>query len=194
MLLTHLYQFFGVLLGCTQQGKTGFSAYKGEPSMYNVHKFMDLDAAEVGYFITQVGLAASSFGVATDDINTVAGALEKYFDVKCAPAVTLAPALGSQLQAICIAEDCPLAPNATCSAYGPAVEPGVANSTLAMGQGNSSSTATASAPASSGTSGGSSSPSSTASGSATSPSAAAAPANAAGVFAAAGLAAAAFFL
>ena len=40
----------------------------------------------------------------------------------------------------------------TCNSYGSAVEPGVANATLAMGQGNSSSIVTASSVASSGTS------------------------------------------
>ncbi|KAJ2975640.1 hypothetical protein NUW58_g8300 [Xylaria curta] len=49
-LLTHLYQFFGSLLGCSQQGMPGFDAYTATPSMYNVHKFMDLDEAEVGYW------------------------------------------------------------------------------------------------------------------------------------------------
>ena len=38
MLLTHLYEYFGVLLGCTQVGKSGFPPYGGDPSMYDVHK------------------------------------------------------------------------------------------------------------------------------------------------------------
>ena len=59
MLLTHLYQYFGVLLGCTMQGNAAFSEYKGEASQYSVHKYMALDANQVGYFITQVGLAAA---------------------------------------------------------------------------------------------------------------------------------------
>ena len=37
-LLTHLYQFFGVLLGCSGYGEMGFPSYMGDPSMYNVHK------------------------------------------------------------------------------------------------------------------------------------------------------------
>ena len=37
-LLAHLYQFFGVLLGCSQYGHMGFPAYGGEASMYEVHK------------------------------------------------------------------------------------------------------------------------------------------------------------
>ena len=37
-LLTHLYSYFGVLLGCTKVGTDGFPAYGGEASMYEVHK------------------------------------------------------------------------------------------------------------------------------------------------------------
>ena len=37
-LLTHLYEFFGLLLGCTKVGSKDFPAYGGDPSMYNVHK------------------------------------------------------------------------------------------------------------------------------------------------------------
>lgn len=36
-LITHLYEFFGALLGCTMQGGD-FPAYDGEASMYSVHK------------------------------------------------------------------------------------------------------------------------------------------------------------
>ena len=38
MLLTHLYQFFGILLGCSDVGTTGFPQYGGDTSMGNVHK------------------------------------------------------------------------------------------------------------------------------------------------------------
>jgi hypothetical protein len=194
LLLTHLYQFFGTLLGCSQQSNgSAFPSYQGDASQYSVHKYMDLDSAQVGYFIQQVGLAAESFGVATSDITAVATALEGYFDVRCAPPTTIIPVEGPQLQSICIAEDCPLAPNSTCSSYQPAVLPGVANSTLADGLGNVSSTATASAAGISPTPSGSATGSSTASGSATASSGAAV-ANAAGVLAAGGLAAFAFLL
>jgi hypothetical protein len=37
-LLTHLYQYFGLLLGCSTVGQTGFPKYGGETSMYSVHK------------------------------------------------------------------------------------------------------------------------------------------------------------
>ncbi|TVY16688.1 hypothetical protein LARI1_G008031 [Lachnellula arida] len=131
-LLTHLYEYFGVLLGCSMQGGGDFPAYTGHESMYTVHQFMDLSAAEVGYFIQQVALSAASFGVATDDLTAVGKALTSTFDVKCAPATTVIKAQGPQLQSICIDSTCPLAVNSTCDMYnGTIVKPTVANATLA---------------------------------------------------------------
>jgi len=122
-LLTHLYEYFGDLLGCSMVGETGYPAYSGETSMYKVHKFMGLDANEIGYFITQVGLSAASFGVATEDVTAVGEALNMAFGYKCAPAVAILPNATAELQAICIADDCPTAANATCAAYDTVVEP-----------------------------------------------------------------------
>lgn len=42
MLLTHLYEFFGGLLGCTEVGMSGFPAYAGSASMYEVHKYVNI--------------------------------------------------------------------------------------------------------------------------------------------------------
>jgi hypothetical protein len=101
----------------------GFDAYTSNPSMYEVHKFMDLDTHEVAYFISQVGLAAASFGVTETDATAVGMALMNLFGYKCAPPTTAIKAQGPQLQSICIAEDCPLAVNAVCDEYGQVVEP-----------------------------------------------------------------------
>jgi hypothetical protein len=123
-LLTHLYQFFGSLLGCSMQGMSGFDAYTAEASMYKVHKFMDLDYYQVTYFVQQVGLAAASFGVAKDDITTVATALNSIFNVRCAPATTVIKAQGSELQSVCIdPKTCPMAMDGVCSKYDTPVEP-----------------------------------------------------------------------
>ena len=101
--MTHLYSYFGILLGCSQVGQTGFSAYAGQTSMYTTHKFMALDAYEVGYFIQQVGLAAKSFGVANEDIEAVAYALNNLFGYRCADKVHIVPKAAEELQSICIA-------------------------------------------------------------------------------------------
>ena len=90
-LLTHLYEFFGTLLGCSKIGTADFPTYAGDKSMYEVHKYMALDAAQVGYFITQVGLSAASFGVATADVEAVGKALMDLFGYRCAPPAMVVP-------------------------------------------------------------------------------------------------------
>lgn len=96
---------------------------------------MVLDPMQMGYFITQVGLSAASFGVAKSDIETVAHALESLFDYRCAPKTTVIPAQGPQYQSVCTDKSCPLADNAMCSAQSAMQQPLVANKTLAMGEG-----------------------------------------------------------
>ncbi|PHH71349.1 hypothetical protein CDD82_6555 [Ophiocordyceps australis] len=102
----------------------GFDAYQGSPSQYEVHKFMDLDKAQVSYFIQQVGLAAKSFGVADADIATVAAALNSLFNVRCAPPTTVIKSQGPHLQSICTdPQTCPLAKDAMCDKYGEPQKP-----------------------------------------------------------------------
>lgn len=84
---------------------------------------MALNTAEVTYFITQVGLSAASFGVATADIQAVGTALGGLFNVKCGPETVVIPSQPAALQSICIADNCALSPNATCAAYAAVVEP-----------------------------------------------------------------------
>jgi hypothetical protein len=105
-LLTHLYEFFGTLLGCSKIGTADFPTYAGDKSMYEVNKYMALDAVQVGYFITQVGLSAASFGVATADVEAVGKALMDLFGNRCAPPATVVPLQGPQLHSVCIAACC----------------------------------------------------------------------------------------
>ena len=104
---------------------------------------MHLDENEVGFFIQQVGLAASSFGVAKADITGVASLLTSVFDVKCGAAATVIPSAGPQLQSICTADSCPSAMMANCSAYG----------TIPSDPANATTTASGSAATASGKSG-----------------------------------------
>ncbi|KAF2646980.1 hypothetical protein K491DRAFT_723878 [Lophiostoma macrostomum CBS 122681] len=130
-LLTHLYQFFGKLLGCSAYNSSGFPAYGGR-DMASSHAFMDLDTAQFGYFVEQVGLAATSFGVTEDDVTTVANALQKLFGYRCSPNATVIPEQGMTLNSICQNADCPLDPNPTCAAYpnnGTVMEPQAVNAT-----------------------------------------------------------------
>lgn len=62
-----------------------FHTYQGDASMFQVHKYMQLDQYEMGYFIEQVALSAASFGVTDEDVLTVAGALMQYFGYQCQP-------------------------------------------------------------------------------------------------------------
>ena len=131
--------------------------------MYDVHKFMDIDALELGYFITQVGTAAASFGVSAADITTVAYALQNAFGYRCAPPIAIPATANPALQAICVASDCPLSTNATCAAYANASPPTYTNGSTYMvpgatggassATGTTSGTATASASASASASG-----------------------------------------
>lgn len=139
-LLTHLYQYFGYLLGCSEYGMGAFPKYMGDGSMASVHQYMDLDIYEVSYFIQQVGLAAASFGVSNSDVEYVGKALMSLFGYKCAPPAVVIPEQGAQLQAICIDSSCPLSPNATCASYPTVMMP--ANATSSS---NMSSTATSTA-------------------------------------------------
>lgn len=109
---------------------------------------MVLNPYEMGYFIEQVALSAASFGVAESDIMAVGKALNSLFNYRCAPEVTVIKAQGPQWQSTCTDSSCPLADNATCSAYEMVPQPAVANATLAMGEGsNSSSSASGSSTA-----------------------------------------------
>lgn len=100
-LVSHLYPYFAGLLGCSLFGAT-VEPYPGPTSMYEVHKFMALDEKDVGWFVTQVGTAAASFGVTSDDVATVGKALLDTFGVSCSPPASIPASAAPALQAICI--------------------------------------------------------------------------------------------
>lgn len=100
--MTHLYQYFGILLGCSQYGMTGYPSYDGAISMYKVHKFMALDPYDFGYFVQQVALSAASFGVAPADLQYVGDALGDMFGHRCSPLTHFVPTAIDALQSICI--------------------------------------------------------------------------------------------
>jgi hypothetical protein len=118
-----LYEYIGASLGCSAYGKTDFPTYGGNTNMYEVHKFMDLDVYQFGYFVAQVGASAASFGVAEADIEVVATALNTLFGYRCSPPTAVLPGQTPQPESICIADDCPIAPKADCSIYAPVMEP-----------------------------------------------------------------------
>ncbi|KIX04298.1 uncharacterized protein Z518_05165 [Rhinocladiella mackenziei CBS 650.93] len=133
-LLTHVYQYFGEFYGCSQQGNDVFPKYEGRASMFEVHKFMDSDKYEAGFFNQQIGLAVASVGFEEADVNFTLTALDMTFTHRCSPPAAVIPAsAGPQLQSICVAPDCPLDPMADCSVYpnnGVIAQPAIANATL----------------------------------------------------------------
>lgn len=135
-LLTHLYQYFGYLLGCTMQGQTAFPTYGGNPSQYQVHKYMYLTYAQNTYFINQVALAAQSFGVAPADITVVGTALNSLFNVRCGPSTAVPMTAEAAPQSICVSSDCPLAVNASCAQYAQNVTAGQGPNSSVVGAGN----------------------------------------------------------
>jgi hypothetical protein len=153
MLITHLYQYFGVLLGCTMIGQTGYPKYSGSNSMGEVHRFMDLTPYQLGYFNTQVALAAASFGVTPDDVTVVGMALDSLFGFRCSPDATVVPNTPAAPQAICQDASCPQAENPNCAGYGKAVAPMSAtmSSMGPMSTSNASANASASSKPSEGT-------------------------------------------
>lgn len=100
--MTHLYSYFGGLLGCSQFANTT-GQYDGFTSQYQVHKYMGLSNKEIGYFINQVGTAAASFGVSEEDVAAVGKALTDAFGYKCSPPAAIPATATPALQAICIA-------------------------------------------------------------------------------------------
>jgi hypothetical protein len=150
LLVTHVWQYFGVLLNCSKQGvDPDFPAYKGNPSMYEVHKFvltpllfvasltynryMDLDPYEQGWFVNQLTLAAASIGFSAEDTTIWFNTMTGLFSSRCSPPTAVGN-LPPVLNSICIHPSCPIAEGGDCELYNngkEAVAPGVANVTLA---------------------------------------------------------------
>lgn len=122
VLLNHLYQFFGALLGCTA---SGFPAYGGTTDMMDLHRFMNISKSGFDYFVTQVGLSAKALGVVDADVTAIGNLLTTSFGFRCSPKVTAGlPAfeIGSE-PSICQGPSCPLAANATASCAAGAAAP-----------------------------------------------------------------------
>lgn len=104
-LMTHFYQYFGILLGCDA---ATFPAYTGSSSQAAVHRYMDLKAPEMHYFIHNIYDAALTLGVEGPDLITHVGdaisigvGLDNIFNKKCSPAQKIAPYQPSEPQGMC---------------------------------------------------------------------------------------------
>ncbi|KAL8715832.1 MAG: hypothetical protein Q9220_000499 [cf. Caloplaca sp. 1 TL-2023] len=104
-MLTGFYTYFGVLLGCSSPS---FPRYTGNPSQFQIHKYMDLKAPEMHYFIHNVYDAALTLGVQGPDLVTHVGdaisigvGLDNVFNKKCAPPTQVASYQPAALQDMC---------------------------------------------------------------------------------------------
>ncbi|KAJ6259649.1 hypothetical protein Dda_5287 [Drechslerella dactyloides] len=115
--VSHLYQYFGALLGCSSYGRDGFATYQGSTRMYEVHKYMNLGPTQFGYFIQEISLAAAAIGFEEDDVQGFASKLNTTFGQRCAPKQAVLPNSEPDLQSLCIDITCPLALGGICPAY-----------------------------------------------------------------------------
>ena len=103
--MIHLYQYFGIILGCDEPS---FPKYAGNPSQAAVHRYMDLKAPEMHYFIHNIYDAALTLGVAGPDLVTHVGdaisigvGLDNIFNKKCSPPQKVATYQPSAPQSMC---------------------------------------------------------------------------------------------
>ncbi|KAI1429664.1 hypothetical protein F5Y12DRAFT_329701 [Xylaria sp. FL1777] len=112
-LFAHFYSAFGRIYGCTLTEGFPRANDSGNPiSPAYVHKFMNLNQTNLGYFIDQLIMASEYYGLSKDDASTLSTFFNSRYNVRCAPAIN------GQLYSICQAPECPLAvPSPDCNAY-----------------------------------------------------------------------------
>lgn len=116
-LFSHLYQYFGGLLGCRYYGENAdFPTYQGESSMYEAHKFMGLTTEALEHFIGQVGATLVAYGGSVEDATAIGGVLTDTFAFRCLPAAAVVTT-DAALQSICLDSACEEASPSDCPAY-----------------------------------------------------------------------------
>lgn len=117
--------------------------------MYSVHKYMNITAAEFGFFVHQLGLSLRALGVADSQVKTFNNTVISSFGQRCSSAKSIIPGQSSQLQAICTDGSCTKASDPDCAAYAaaassaPASSSARASSTQAISSSTSTSATTA---------------------------------------------------
>ncbi|GFP55184.1 hypothetical protein TASIC1_0005004200 [Trichoderma asperellum] len=125
-LFTHWFTAFGFIYGCSFAPKFPRTADSGGPlSAAYVHKFMNLNQTDIGYFIKELTVASRYFGFSDEDAQTLDTFMNARYNVRCAPPVN------GQLYSICFADECPLAqPQPDCDAYKDLSPGGTSNITV----------------------------------------------------------------
>lgn len=95
---------------------------------------MDTDKFEWGFFTKQIVDAVASLGFDEADVKFTNDGLHATFGDRCSPPATVIPPDAEpELQAICVAGNCPLSERSTCGAYpggGPVEQPVIADANL----------------------------------------------------------------
>ncbi|KAI9819270.1 MAG: hypothetical protein M1827_007426 [Pycnora praestabilis] len=112
-LFSRFFVDFAGLFGCSDPPPYPASS-KAPVNLAYVHKYMNLNYTDIGYFIDQFGKATTYFGFSDQDSLSLTNQLTGTFNVRCAPP----NAQNSQLESLCQASNCPLYPtNPDCAAY-----------------------------------------------------------------------------
>ena len=141
-LFAHFFLAFSKIFGCSDPPAPppSISGSSGPLSLAYVHKYMNLDYADLGHFVNQLSKATANYGFSDQDSQTLNTDLNSMYNVRCAPSVTDNPAQGPQLLSLCQADTCPLAvPNADCAAYVNLTANGIADD-VSSSQGSSTAT------------------------------------------------------
>ncbi|KAJ8113734.1 hypothetical protein OPT61_g4203 [Boeremia exigua] len=127
-LFSNFFVGFSRSFGCTLPPPP-LPKTNGPVSLAYAHKFMNLEHHQLGYFINQLSLAASHYGVSSQDASTFRTTMNSRFNVRCAPGVSSNPSSPPQLLSLCQNETCPLAvPVSDCAAYVNLTASGLTNS------------------------------------------------------------------
>ena len=104
-MLVGFYQYFGYFFGCTDGS---VPLYNGSASQSSIHRFMNLPAPYVHYFIHNIVDAAQTLGVPGVDVVTHVGdgisigiALDNVFNKKCSPPQKVVDSQPADLQSVC---------------------------------------------------------------------------------------------
>jgi hypothetical protein len=74
--------------------------------MTDVHKFMGLRKADIGYFNDMVGQAAIGLGVSEEDATAIGKSLNGLFNIQCAKPAQLTPKEDPKPQGFCLDKNC----------------------------------------------------------------------------------------
>ncbi|KAG8424960.1 hypothetical protein J3458_001709 [Metarhizium acridum] len=112
ILFSHWYVTFGKVYQCSNASQFVAKEYAPFTPAY-VHKFMNLNATEVAYFIDQLMLASKYHNFSDADAQQLAATMNTKYNNQCSP-----PDENGQLNSVCFAETCPEAvPRKDCEAY-----------------------------------------------------------------------------